>query len=379
MEKYHRFIQHKLDQAADSNHLRKLKNPDWEKVDFFSNDYLGFSTRGLLQKVLAELKPSSPHWAGATGSRLISGNHPEITQLEADFAQFLSSPNALLFNTGYLANVGLLSALGDKDSAFVYDEHVHASIKEGMRLGFGAKVSFKHNSLADLEKKLQLMSPKAQRVYVITEGLFSMHGDTPPIDGILTLCEKHQAALIIDEAHTLGTLGEDKKGLSFAYKNHPHLLARIITFGKSAGCHGGMVLGQEQLIQFLINYSRAFIYTTAPSYDQVRSLQAALRLFQNQTNYSALDQTIRTYEKLIADKGSHFSRNPGPIQAWSCPDIPKLKAKAQKAQDCGFNVYPILSPTVKQGEERVRIILHAFNTKEEIIQLIQLLEEDHER
>ncbi len=119
-----------------------------------------------------------------------------------------------------------------------------------------------------------------------------MHGDTPPIKAILEYCQKYQAALIIDEAHTLGTLGEEKKGMAYKYKNHPNLFARVMTFGKAAGCHGGMVLGHENLIQFLINFSRAFIYTTAPSYDQLNSLQVALSLFQRQTNYPGSNYTV---------------------------------------------------------------------------------------
>ena len=371
MEKHHQFIQSKLDQAASSNRLRSLKNPASDKVDFFSNDYLGYSTKGLLHQVLET--SSSSQWVGATGSRLISGNHPEIVKLERDFAEFMSSPSALLYNSGYMANVGLLSALGDKGSSFVFDEHVHASIKEGMRLGFGQKTSFKHNDLGDLEKKLIQQSVKGQRIFVITEGLFSMHGDIPQIERMLGICRQHQAALIIDEAHTLGTLGPENKGITYSFADHPNLFARVITFGKAAGCHGAMVLGSESLRNFLINFSRAFIYTTAPSIDQVKCINAALTLFKEHSNFEALDQTINTYLKLVNDNPGSFSQNPSPIQYWQCADISKLQAKVKLLQDAGFNCYAILPPTVKPGEERIRIVLHAFNTLKELNQMINLL------
>ncbi|MDN3671238.1 aminotransferase class I/II-fold pyridoxal phosphate-dependent enzyme [Echinicola jeungdonensis] len=175
MENIHQFIQQKLTQAEAANQLRSLKPNDKHKVDFFSNDYLGFSQKGLLQKQITSTKVSSD-WMGATGSRLISGNHLEIIQLEKLVAQSMESPAALLYNTGYLGNLGLLSAIGDKDSLFIYDAQVHASIKEGMRLSFGQKVSFKHNDTEDLKKKLQLHSNNPKKIYVLTEGLFPWMG-----------------------------------------------------------------------------------------------------------------------------------------------------------------------------------------------------------
>ncbi|UCS93545.1 pyridoxal phosphate-dependent aminotransferase family protein [Echinicola marina] len=371
MEKHYQFIQSKLDQAASSNKLRTLKTTSPEKVDFFSNDYLGYSTKGLLNHAIPQT--SIPQWTGATGSRLISGNHPEIELLEQDFADFMGSPAALLYNSGYMANVGLLSALGDKESCFVFDEHVHASIKEGMRLGFGQKTSFKHNDLDDLEKKLKQQSDNNKRLLVLSEGLFSMHGDIPDVEEMLILCQKYQAALIIDEAHSLGTLGQDKKGISASFHNHPNLFARVITFGKAAGGHGAMVLGSNKLRDFLINFSRAFIYTTAPSIDQVNSIKAALALFKKKSNFDQLDQAIETYLDMVKELPDNFSRNPSPIQYWQCADIPRLKGKVKLLEQSGVNCYAILSPTVKAGEERIRLVLHAFNTKKEIQELISLL------
>ncbi|WP_018473729.1 aminotransferase class I/II-fold pyridoxal phosphate-dependent enzyme [Echinicola pacifica] len=371
MEKHLQFIQTKLDQMASQNRLRSLQFLSSDYIDFFSNDYLGFSTKGLLHVPSQEI---SNQWIGATGSRLISGNHPEMIQVEEQFARYLRAPSALLYNSGYMANTGLLSALGDKNSCFVYDEHVHASIKEGMRLGFGSKIAFRHNDIEDLQKKLIAQSKKDLKVYVLTEGLFSMHGDVPPIREILEICARHEAALIVDEAHALGTLGEDNKGLSYSYADHPNLFARIITFGKAAGCHGAMVLGSCLLREFLINFSRAFIYTTAPSSDQVATISASLKLFAARTNSEKLSSIIHYYTALVKEKSTAFSQNPGPIQYWQCADIGLLKQKVEKLKQAGINCYPILSPTVKPGEERIRIILHAFNTKEELSLLIQLLE-----
>ncbi|AWW29890.1 7-keto-8-aminopelargonate synthetase [Echinicola strongylocentroti] len=371
MEKHHLFIQAKLDQASAYNRLRTLKTAPRENTDFFSNDYLGYATKGLLEQQTSPLAPS--HWSGSTGSRLISGNHPEMEQLERDFASFMDSPAALLYNSGYMANTGLLSSLGEKDSLFIFDEHVHASIKEGMRLGFGQKTAFKHNDLRDLEKKLAFHAQKDKRLMVLTEGLFSMHGDSPDIGQILGICQQHGAALIIDEAHSLGTIGEENKGASFGFAQHPNLLARVITFGKAAGGHGAMVLGNNDLRSFLINYSRAFIYTTAPSWDQLCSIGAALKLLASKSNFDALAKAVEIYLEVAPASSPSFSNNQSPIQYWRCDDVPLLKEKVGQLQKSGINCYPILSPTVKTGEERIRIVLHAFNTKEEITQLINLL------
>lgn len=369
MEKHHHFIKAKLDQAVSSNQFRTLKIASETHVDFFSNDYLGYATKGLLAN--SPKKPSS--WTGATGSRLISGNHPEIEQLENEMAAYMSSPAALLYNSGYMANTGLLSALGDRNSCFIYDEYVHASIKEGMRLGFGQKAAFRHHDMVDLEKKLKLHSKKETRLYVVTEGLFSMHGDLPDLEKILALCKKYEAALIIDEAHSLGTVGEGKKGISFPHAHHPNLLARVITFGKAAGSHGAMVLGSMALRDFLINFSRAFIYTTAPSSGQVNDIAAALALFKSAANFDQLDRAISSYLAQTKALSGRFSTNPSPIQYWQCADIGLLKAKVDCLREEGINCYPILSPTVKTGEERIRIVLHAFNTPNEISKLIDLL------
>ncbi|QDH77592.1 pyridoxal phosphate-dependent aminotransferase family protein [Echinicola soli] len=371
MEKHHQFIQAKLAQATTSNRLRTLKTPPKDNIDFFSNDYLGYATKGLLAQHTSLPTPS--HWSGATGSRLISGNHPEMEQLERDVAQLLDSPSALLYNSGYMANTGLLSALGEKDSVFIFDEHVHASIKEGMRLGFGQKAAFQHNDLEDLEKKLTFHCKQDKRLFVLTEGLFSMHGDVPDVAQMLRICEKYNAALIIDDAHSLGTLGDENKGISYRFAQHPNLWARVITFGKAAGAHGAMVLGTESLRNFLINFSRAFIYTTAPSRDQVNSIRAALDLFDSKTNFPALKNAVTTYLELTGTLTSQFSNNQSPIQYWLCSDVPLLKEKVTQLQKSGINCYPILSPTVKTGEERIRIVLHAFNTKEEISKLINIL------
>ncbi|GGF19601.1 aminotransferase class I/II-fold pyridoxal phosphate-dependent enzyme [Echinicola rosea] len=371
MEKHHQFIRAKLDQAAAQNRLRTLKTVPRENTDFFSNDYLGYATKGFLAQLTSQL---ASHWTGATGSRLISGNHPEMEKLERDFASFMDSPAALLYNSGYMANTGLLSSLGEKDSLFIFDEHVHASIKEGMRLGFGQKTAFKHNDLKDLEKKLTFLAQKKdKRLMVLTEGLFSMHGDIPDIGQMLGICQKYGAALIIDEAHSLGTVGKENKGTSHRFAHHPNLLARVITFGKAAGGHGAMVLGSDHLRSYLVNYSRSFIYTTAPSLGQLHSIGAALELFASKINFDALEKAIDRYLDIAPVSSPSFSNNQSPIQYWQCDNIPLLKAKVNLLQKSGINCYPILSPTVKTGEERIRIVLHAFNTKEEISNLINIL------
>lgn len=242
-----------------------------------------------------------------------------------------------------------------------------------MRLGFGQKAAFKHHDLEDLERKLTHHDQKGKRLFVLTEGLFSMHGDIPDVGKLLGICEKHGAALIIDEAHALGTLGKEKKGVSHEFSRHPNLLARIITFGKAAGGHGAMVLGNEDLRSFLVNFSRAFIYTTAPSRDQVRSIDAAMKLMAAKVNFEAMDRAVATFLETVPSSSTGFSKNISPIQYWRCADVPLLKEKVNQLQQSGINCYPILSPTVKKGEERIRIVLHAFNTPEEIKKLINIL------
>ncbi|HSZ87093.1 MAG TPA: aminotransferase class I/II-fold pyridoxal phosphate-dependent enzyme, partial [Puia sp.] len=247
------FLNKKLAERKDLNAYRQLQLPK-NKIDFFSNDYLGISKAKLLSAVDGQLS------TGSTGSRLLSGNYPLIEETEKMIATFHDAESGLIFNSGYDANVGLVSCIAQRGDTILYDHLSHASIRDGMRLSFAQSFSFVHNDTEDLEKKLKAAQGN---IFVVTESVFSMDGDIAPLKIISELCEKYNANLIVDEAHATGVVGEKGEGLVQQLNLQEKCFARMHTFGKALGCHGAVILGSETLKNYLINFSRAFIYTTS--------------------------------------------------------------------------------------------------------------------
>ena len=248
------------------NALRHLGEMN-DLVDFCSNDYLGFAlSKDLNTKTYQFLERYKVHQNGATGSRLLSGNHELYKMVEEELSVIHNVESALIFNSGYNANLGLLSSIPQRSDIILFDEFIHASIRDGIQLSNAKSYKFKHNNTSDLEKKLTLFLSKdnftEQEIYVITESVFSMDGDSPDLNVMLKICEKYNAHFIIDEAHSMGVIGEKGLGMVQQLNLEQRIFARILTFGKGLGCHGAVILGSNELKQFLVNYSRPFIYTT---------------------------------------------------------------------------------------------------------------------
>ena len=244
----------KIRERQDLNTYRELKLPD-RKIDFCSNDYLG-----IVKNRLLKFEEGYSPLYGSTGSRLLAGNYPLIEDAEKSLATFHESEAALIFNSGYDANVGLLSSVPQRDDTILYDYLSHASIRDGIRLSFARAISFEHNNVSDLRNKIANASGN---IFVVTESVFSMDGDIAPIDELSEICNRYGAHLIVDEAHATGIIGERGEGLVQQSGFHSECFARVHTFGKAVGCHGAVVLGSHSLRNYLINFSRPFIYSTA--------------------------------------------------------------------------------------------------------------------
>jgi 8-amino-7-oxononanoate synthase len=328
--------------------------------DFFSNDYLGLGAATEFQNV----NPS-----GGGGSRLISGNSQEAENTEKWISEFFQSEDALIFNSGYDANIGFFSSVPQRGDFILYDELIHASIRDGIRLSNAKAFSFKHNDAADLKQKLERIEGT---VFVAIESLYSMDGDIAPLTEIAEICQNTNALLIVDEAHACGIFGEQGKGICHQNGNLDQIFARIITFGKAYGTHGAAVLGSSELKNFLVNFARSFIYTTAlPAY-QYDHIQKQITKSVDDDNRLKLNQNIRFFRSLVSNKVSLSNEN-SPIQIILIPGIENAQNIAQVIQNEKIAVKAILSPTVPAGQERLRICLHAFNTKEEIEKLCKLI------
>jgi 8-amino-7-oxononanoate synthase len=361
------YIEQRLNERETLGIYRTLK-PENSLADFCSNDYLGFARSATLKQMLNEEVASYPQFfSGSTGSRLISGNLKYTEQLELSIAAFHQSPAGLLFNSGYDANVGLFSSLPQKGDTIIHDELIHASVIDGARLSHANRYTFRHNDLESLEAKLK----QAKKItYVVIESVYSMDGDTPPIIEILKLTEQYGANLIVDEAHAVGLY---PAGL-ICELNLQHLIfARIVTFGKALGCHGAIVLGSNALRNYLINFARSFIYTTAASFHQLAAIKVAYQLIK-QTDVSPLQNNINLFKSSFINSSNHpLINSDSAIQCIVLGSNQKAKELAALLQVADLDVRPILSPTVAKGTERIRICLHSFNTAQEISLLTSTL------
>jgi 8-amino-7-oxononanoate synthase len=359
------YIKSKLDERTSSGIYRALK-PENNLIDFCSNDYLGFAhSSALKESISLEVSTYPQNLNGSTGSRLISGNLIYTENLEQQIAAFHKSEAGLLFNSGYDANVGLFSSLLQKGDTIIHDELIHASVIDGARLSHANRYIFRHNDLDSLEAKLK----QAKGIcYVVIESIYSMDGDTPPIIDILRLTDLYNAHLIIDEAHAVGLY---PCGLVTHLNLQDRVFGRIVTFGKALGCHGAIVLGSNLLRQYLVNFARSFIYTTAASFHQLASIKMAYKLLESANDdIEQLKNNISLFKQGINPNSYYRLLNSdSAIQCLLLNSNTKAKQAAVHLQNAGFDVRAILSPTVPQGIERIRICIHAFNSAAEINRL----------
>ncbi|MGL2965199.1 aminotransferase class I/II-fold pyridoxal phosphate-dependent enzyme [Flavobacterium sp. XGLA_31] len=374
--KFPKSLQAKLDQRQAENALRQLPVGKL-LVDFTSNDYLGFARNERLFKAAHHyLTDYNLLSNGATGSRLISGNHPLYATAERDIAQFHQAEAALIFNSGYDANVGFFSAVPQRSDVILYDELCHASIRDGIRMSQAKAYKFEHNDTVDLERLLQRYRSESAEVYVVTESVFSMDGDCPNLGELVPLTEKYNAYLVLDEAHALGVFGEQGEGLAQSLGLHQQVFARIMTFGKGLGCHGAAVLGSDSLKSYLVNFARSFIYTTGLSPHSVATIVVAYQyLEQEQAARQQLKSNIAFFnqEKQRLGLKPMFVYSKSAIQGAIIPGNETVKSIAAQLQQSRFDVKPILSPTVPKGQERLRFCLHSYNSETEITQVLELL------
>lgn len=307
-------------------------------IDFASNDYLSIG------------------W-GSTGSRLLAGDSEKAHQLETKIASFHGFSSALLFGCGFMANLGLVSTL---QGTILYDAEIHASMKEGLKLSKARSFPFRHHDLKHLEKRLEKASGST---WILVESVYSTDGSLAPLKEICALAHRYQAKLIVDEAHAVGIFGKQGEGRIGELNLQPHVFAIVVTFGKAFSAYGAAICGPFFLRERLINFASSFIYTTA--------LPPVL-----------LDVIDRHYDQIHAmeKERAHLHHlmslfpDPSPIQIFSIPGNDSAKEKARALKQLGFDVRPLLSPTVQKGKERLRICLHAHNTEEEVKALQKALQ-----
>ena len=381
MKNFPKSLTQKLQQREQNNALRKL--PIFNNlIDFASNDYLGFArSEEIFNQTHHYLLENDIRINGATGSRLISGNHNLYQITEEFIANFHKSETALIFNSGYDANVGFFSSVPQRNDIILYDELCHASIRDGIQMSNAKAYKFQHNDFGQLEKRLNVCHTERSRgaffeIYVITESVFSMDGDSPNLEELSNLCEKYNCHLVVDEAHALGVFGDFGQGLVQSQGLQNKVFATIMTFGKGLGCHGAAILGSQELKIYLVNFARSFIYTTGLSPHSVATILIAYRHLEFEKEaIQNLKKNIQFFnqEKLQMGLKPLFVYSKSAIQCAIIPGNEKVKSIAHQLQENGFDVKAILSPTVPEGQERLRFCLHSYNSEKEISEVLKLL------
>lgn len=375
-------LDQKLTKRSDSNATRSIKLQN-NLVDFSSNDYLGMArNQEVFERTHQYLKDQNIQLNGATGSRLLTGNHAIYEDLETYLVEFHNVESALVFNSGYDANIGFFSSVPQRGDIILYDELIHASIRDGLKMSDANAYKFKHNNLEDLKELLdrhtQKVTASEHEIYVVTESIFSMDGDAPDLLKMVELTQKMKAHLVVDEAHAVGLFGDKGQGIVQDLAIEEAIFARIITFGKAIGCHGAAILGGSQLKKYLINFSRSLIYTTGLSPHAVATIKMVYQLMndsEGQANMSALKSNIRYFDQKIKDQGLNkvFIKSHSAIHCCIIPGNEKVKQVALQLQQLGYDVKPILSPTIPIGQERLRFCLHSYNSKKEIDEVLETL------
>ena len=368
-------IQAKLQGRVQNNALRTLPIA-MGNVDFSSNDYLGFATsKTIFEKTHQFLRNRNILQNGATGSRLLSGNHQLYQEVETQLCAFHNSEAALLFNSGYDANIGFFSSVPQRGDIILYDEFIHASIRDGIGMSNAKSYKFKHNELSDLQAKIQKIKQSNttdQEIYVVTESVFSMDGDSPDLKSLVKFCKEHDIYLVVDEAHALGVFGEHGKGLLQELTLENEVFARIYTFGKALGCHGAVILGSETLKNYLVNFARSLIYTTGLSPHAVATIKIAYDELLQTNEIKRLHKNIESFQE--ATKNLNFISGNAAIHCCILSGNDIVKNTAKIVQKKGFDVKPIVSPTVPKGKERLRFCLHSYNTETQIKAVINTLQ-----
>lgn len=358
-------LSQKLIKRRETDALRTLSLPNRGKIDLYSNDYLGLASQPLINPITVE------SLGGATGSRLISGNMQIAEDVEADLAKWLEAEDALIFSSGYAANLGLISSVADHGDTIIYDALCHASIRDAIRLSNASGYKFQHNDIQDLELKLKTAKGA---IFVVVESVYSMDGDESPLHEISALVERHGANLIVDEAHAVGVYGPDGGGKCKEHGMSGEVLARVVGFGKALGYHGGAVVGSRVLKQYLVNHARSFIYTTGMPVQYYQLLGQAIKMCRSAEEERDNLQGLISYFK--DQMGSFpFLQVNSPIQSLMVGGNSKTKQLAEAINEKGIACKAILHPTISKGSERIRFVLHSFNTEDELDQLKKALEE----
>jgi len=354
-------------------HLHRALTPARGR-DFSSNDYLGFARHPALREAVRQALERGEA-VGAGGSRLLRGHHAAHEELEARAAQFFGVEKALYFGSGYLANFALFTALTERHDAVVFDENIHASMKDGVHAAQAKRYRARHNDLDSFEDALgRAREAGAKQIWIAVESVYSMDGDFAPLRELAALARRFDAALIVDEAHATGIFGATGRGCGEELIG-PALIS-VHTCGKALGVSGALICGGASLNDFLINKARPFIFSTAPSPLLAVALTRALSLVDEEPwrRETLRARAAFAEEALRAVAGETVRLSGSQIIPVVLGDAGRSLRVADRLQEAGFDVRAIRPPTVREGTSRLRVSIHAGHSEEDIGELAGALD-----
>jgi 8-amino-7-oxononanoate synthase len=372
-----------IDSLREKKLLRRLTSIDSEAdttvtingktlLAFCSNNYLGLANHPALKE--AAMAATQTWGVGAGASRLISGNIRLYEMLENEVARFKLCDHAIVFPSGYAANVGALSAIIGEADLVLFDRLNHASLLDGVRLSGGRLRVYRHK---DMEQLRALLGKRAaqQKAIIVTDGIFSMDGDIAPLPEIVALAGQYDAIIYLDDAHATGVLGKTGRGTCEHFGIKSDRMIQMGTFSKALGGLGGFVAGSSSLIQFLINKARSLIYTTALPPAVLATATAALQLIQNDSGRKErLWANTNRLRQAMTDLGFCVGSSETPIIPLIVKDADKAVAASSMLLEEGIYLPAIRPPTVPKGQARLRATLMATHSPEQIGYLIEKLE-----
>jgi 8-amino-7-oxononanoate synthase len=373
-----------LEAAGLRRHRRMLESPQGARIveggreylSFCSNDYLGLASHPAL--IEAAQSAAASYGVGAGASHLVSGHSVPHHELEIALAAFTGLPSALLFSTGYMANLGIVTALAGRDDEAFADKLNHASLNDAVLLSRAKFTRYPHLDLVVLEQRLA--ASRAKRKLVVTDAVFSMDGDIAPVPELLALCERHDALLVLDDAHGFGVLGRTGRGVLEHFSSllppHSSRFVYMATLGKAAGVFGAFVAGPAELTDYLVQRARSYIYTTATPPLLSAALCASLRLIEGEAwRRERLRELIAALRQGLKLRRWRLMDSTTPIQPVIIGSNRETLAVSEALRERGIWVPAIRPPTVLRGEARLRISLSAAHTVEDVEQLAQILNE----
>ncbi|BAZ92443.1 8-amino-7-oxononanoate synthase [Thiohalobacter thiocyanaticus] len=340
-------------------------------LSFCSNDYLGLAAH---PQVVAALQTGAQRWgAGSGAAHLLAGHTAAHHALEEELADFVGAPRALLFSTGYMANLGVMAALPRRAGRLFQDRLNHASLLDGARISGARLVRYAHLDMQDLQRRLA-MAPAGERL-IASDGVFSMDGDCAPVEALAALATEHAAGLLLDDAHGLGVLGPQGRGtLAQAGLTPDADIMLMGTLGKALGTFGAFVAGSEALIETLIQQARSYVYTTAPPAAVAEATRAALQLCRDENwRREHLQSLVARFRAGAAELDLVLMESSTPIQPLLIGETRAATRMSEALEAAGILVPAIRPPTVPEGEARLRISFSAAHTQADVDRLLEAL------